>query len=217
MPIDPSPGAAAFPSDVFFTRSVKEIQGRRGSRASYERKAESGGFETHITQELADWLAQRDSFYLATANAEGQPYMQHRGGPPGFLRALDASTLAFADYRGNRQYITLGNLAENDRAMIFVMDYENRSRIKIWGRARVVENDPDLIASLMPVDYQAKPEQAILFTVEVWDANRPQHIPQKVDAAEVAPIILKLKDRIATLESELAKLRQTKSGAGSSD
>lgn len=192
------------PSDIFFTPSVKSVQSRRGSRAAYARKEQSGGFHTAITPELAAWLSARDSCYLATANAIGQPYIQHRGGPAGFIRVIDEHMLAFADYRGNRQYISSGNLAENDRAMLFFTDYETRSRIKIWGRARVVENDPELVAQLMPDGNKATVEQVIIFQVEVWDANCPKHIPQMVKASEVAPIIAELRQRVAELEARLA-------------
>ena len=139
-------------------------------------------FRDIVTPELAEFIARRDSFYLATASSDGQPYVQHRGGPRGFLRVLDEHTLGFADYRGNRQYITVGNLRENERAFIFLMDYEAQQRIKIWGRARVVVDDAALVARLMPPDYKAKPERAILFTVEAWDANCPLHIPKLVPA-----------------------------------
>ena len=118
------------------------------------------------------------SFYLATASADGQPYVQHRGGPPGFLRVVDERTLGFADFKGNRQYITTGNLAENGKAFIFIMDYAQRRRVKLWGRARVVEADAALLARLWPEGYEARPEQAILFEIEAWDTNCPQHIPQ---------------------------------------
>ena len=200
------------PSDIFFTPSVKAVQSRRGSRASYARRAATGGFHNVITAELADWLAERDSCYLASANTQGQPYIQHRGGPPGFIRVLDEHTLAFADYRGNRQYITLGNLAENDRAMMFVMDYASQSRIKIWGRACVVASNADLIANLMPQGYRAIAEQVIIFTVEVWDANCSKHIPQMVKRADVSPIIDNLRQRIADLETQLAQSREGQSG-----
>lgn len=190
-------------SDVAFTPSVKAQQERRGSRSAYRRMEEGGGWETTVTDELAAFLAERDSFYLATATAEGQPYIQHRGGPPGFLRPVDGQTLGFADFAGNRQYVSLGNLAENDRAFIFLMDYASRRRIKIWGRARVVEDDPELLASLVPDGVKARVERAILFTVTAWDVNCPQHIPQKIDARDVAPLVA----RIRELEAENAALR----------
>lgn len=198
------------PSELFFTPSVKAVQERRGSRSGYARMAASGAFQAEITDDLVDFLSDRDSIYLATVNGDGQPYIQHRGGPPGFLRVLDRRTIAWADYRGNRQYISIGNLAENPRAFIFAMDYEARTRVKIWGHARVVENDPDLNARLMPEGYDASPEQAFLFTVEVWDANCPQHIPRKVNIADVEPLVLKLKARIAELERELTEIKATR-------
>jgi uncharacterized protein len=195
-------------SDVAFTPSVKAIQERKGSRAAYARLEERGGFEDRVTPELAAFVAERDSFYLATANAQGQPYVQHRGGPRGFLRVLDERTLAFADFRGNRQYISQGNLAENDRAFLFLMDYARRRRIKIWGRARVVEDDPALLERLADPAYEGRPEQAIVFEIEAWNANCPQHIPQRFDAAQVATAVAALQARIAELEQENAALQE---------
>jgi predicted pyridoxine 5'-phosphate oxidase superfamily flavin-nucleotide-binding protein len=194
-------------SDIAFTPSVKAVQERKGSRAAYRRVEERGGWRTKITPDLVAFLAERDSAYLATASEGGQPYIQHRGGPKGFIRVIDEETLAFADFSGNRQYITTGNLAENDRAYLFLMDYARRRRVKIWGRARVVE-DAETIAKLMPADYPARPEQAIVFTVEAWDTNCPQHIPQKFDAADVAATVQKLQARIAELELENEELRR---------
>jgi len=194
-------------SDIAFSPAVKSVQKRRGSRAGYARLEAKGGWATAIDADLAGFIAGMRSFYLATASKEGQPYMQHRGGPPGFLRVLDEKTLAFADFSGNRQYITTGNLAENPKAMIFLMDYQNRQRVKLWGTARVIENDPELTASLFPEAYRARAEAAILFTVEAWDANCPQHIPQMLFAEDVAPTVDALKARIAALEAENARLR----------
>jgi uncharacterized protein len=194
-------------SDIAFSSSVKAVQERRGSRAAYARMEEKGGFATAIDQSLADFIESARSFYLATANKDGQPYIQHRGGPPGFLRVLDAKTLAFADFNGNRQYITTGNLEDNPRAMMFLMDYANRRRVKIWGTARVVENDPELIARLLPEGYRARAEAAILFNVEAWDVNCPQHIPQMLFAEDVAEMMRVLGERIERLESENARLR----------
>ena len=204
-------------SDVAFTPAVKAVQERRGSRKMYRRMEEHGGWETKVTPELAAFLAERDSAYFATANAAGQPYIQHRGGPKGFIHVLDEQTLAFADYVGNRQYISTGNLAENDRAFLFFMDYAHRRRVKIWGRARVVEDDSEFLARLMPKGYDAKPQQAIVFTVEAWDVNCPQHIPQKLDAADVAASVEKLQHRIAELEAENARLRASRTAAGAGE
>ena len=167
-------------SDIAFSPSVKAVQTRRGSRAGYAKMEEKGGFAIEIDETLAAFIAEQRSFYLATANAEGQPYIQHRGGPKGFLRVLDEKTLAFADFAGNRQYITTGNLADNPNAMIFLMDYANRRRVKIWGTARVVENDPELVAQLMPKDYRARAEAAIIFTVEAYRRELPAAHPADV-------------------------------------
>jgi len=194
-------------SDIAFTPSVKALQTARGSRQSYARIEQRGGFRTTITADLTDFLAGIDTAYLATATADGQPYAQHRGGPPGFIRVLDEHTLGFADFTGNRQYLTTGNLAENDKAFLFLMDYANRRRIKLWGRARVFADDQALIDRLMPPKYPARAEQAILFTVVAWDANCPQHIPRKLDAIEVANAIAKFEAQVAALESENAALR----------
>lgn len=201
-------------SDLAFTPSVKAVQSRRGSRSAYARLEARGGFETRITDDLGRFLADRDSAYLATASATGRPYVQHRGGPKGFIRVLDEHTLGWADFRGNRQYVSTGNLAENDRAFLFLMDYARRTRVKIWGRARVVEDDPALLAQLAPEGYDATPEQAVLFTVEAWDVNCHQHIPQKIDAADVDGALAKLRARVEELEGENARLRRTLEGGG---
>ena len=194
-------------SDIAFTPTVKALQAARGSRESYARIEQRGGFRTTITADLVDFLAGVDTAYLATATAEGQPYAQHRGGPRGFIQVLDGHTLGFADFTGNRQYLTTGNLAENDRAFLFLMDYASRRRIKLWGRARVVTDDRALVDRLMPADYPARPEQAILFTVAAWDVNCPQHIPRKLDATDVAVTIAKFETHIAVLEAENSALR----------
>jgi uncharacterized protein len=196
-------------SDIAFTSTIKALQTARGSRASYAKMEERGGFRTEITDELIEFLGGIDTAYLATTNAAGQPYAQHRGGPKGFIRVVGEHTLAFADYTGNKQYISTGNLAENDKAFLFLMDYAHRRRIKIWGRARVVGDDPALLEKIMPGDYRAKPEQAILFDIEAWDMNCPQHIPVKLDAADVAAAVSHLEARIAELEEENARLKGT--------
>jgi uncharacterized protein len=196
-----------YSSDVAFTPAVKAIQTRKGSREGYASVEQNGGWRTEVDEKLAGFLAETNSFFLATATAQGQPYIQHRGGPKGFVHVLDKTTLAFADYSGNRQFITQGNLSENPRAHIFVMDYAHRRRVKIWGEARVVEDDPALTRSLMPQGYKARPEQVILFKIEAWDTNCPQHIPQKFDAADVAQALAMRDGRIAELEAELAALK----------
>jgi predicted pyridoxine 5'-phosphate oxidase superfamily flavin-nucleotide-binding protein len=197
-------------SDIAFTPAVKAVQTRRGSRGAYAKREAAGGFQTEITPDLVEFLSAVDTAYLATANAEGQPYAQHRGGPRGFIRVVGQRTLGFADFRGNRQYVTTGNLSENDKAFLFLMDYAHRRRVKIWGRARVSE-DPEVIDALMPKGYRARPEQAILFDVEAWDVNCPQHIPQKIDAEDVARALESLQERIARLEEENAALKSAAS------
>ncbi|MGJ5042122.1 pyridoxamine 5'-phosphate oxidase family protein [Bradyrhizobium sp. HKCCYLRH1062] len=195
------------PGDVMFSPAAKAIQARKGSRESYAHVEQSRGFRHEVDADLAGRLAEATSFYLATASADGQPYIQHRGGPKGFLKVLDSHTLAFADFSGNRQYITQGNLSENPHAYIFIMDYAHRRRVKIWGTARVVEDDAALTATLMPRGYKARPEHVILFTISAWDTNCPQHIPQKFDAADVAEALAVRDARIAELEAELARLK----------
>ena len=193
-------------SDIAFTPSVKAIQERMGSRPQYAGMEERDGWSNTITQEFADFLSERDSFYLATANADGRPYIQHRGGPKGFLKVLDDQTLAFADFAGNRQYISLGNLAENKQAFLFLMDYATQSRIKIWGTAEVIEDDPDLLKQLTDSQYKGRPERVIRFHVQAWDANCRQHIPLKYSQDDVEAVVQPLRERLAKLEAENERL-----------
>ncbi len=198
--------ARTYPSDVVFTPTVKALQQARGSRQAYARMEEGRGWQTGITDEVRGFIEAQTTLFLATANLDGQPYMQHRGGPPGFLHVLDAHTLAFADFTGNRQFVSIGNLSENARSQLFLMDYAHRQRLKIWGEARV-ETDPALVERLMPAGYKARAEQAIVFTVKAWDANCSQHIPQLIPVEEVVPAIVERDRRIAELEEELALLK----------
>jgi hypothetical protein len=198
--------ARTYASDVAFTPAVKAIQARKGSREAYGR-VERRGWRTEVDENLGAFLAEANSFFFATASADGQPYIQHRGGPKGFLKVLDKQTLAFADYAGNQQYLTQGNLSENPKAYIFAMDYAHRRRVKIWGEARVVEDDEALTQSLMPRGYRARPEQVIMFKITAWDTNCPQHIPQKFDAGDVAAALAARDQRIAELEAEVAALK----------
>lgn len=195
------------PSDIAFTPSVKAQQERRGSRKAYARMEEGDGWSDTITADLAAFVASTRSFYLGTASADGQPYIQHRGGPAGFLHVLDEKTLAFADFSGNRQYITTGNLSENPRAYIFIMDYARRLRIKIWGNARVVEDDSELLSRLRPPQGNIRVERAIVFDVKAWDRNCPQHIPLLFSEEDVKAAVAPLHERIAKLEEELARLK----------
>jgi hypothetical protein len=196
----------SYASDVAFTPTVKAIQTRKGSRRGYAAMEQRGSWETHITPDLAAFVAAQTSVFFATANRDGQPYIQHRGGPAGFLRVLDERTIGFVDFAGNRQYITQGNLADNPRAFLFLIDYAHRRRIKIWGEARVVEGDVALTAKLMPDGYKARPEQVILFMIAAWDSNCPQHIPQRFDAADVSAALAERDERIAALEAEVRSL-----------
>ena len=199
----------SYASDIAFTPAVKAIQQRKGSRPSYARMEESGSWETRISPDLKAFVEDQTSVLLASANLEGQPYIQHRGGPPGFLKVLDEQTIAFVDFVGNRQYITLGNLAENPKAHLFLIDYVNRRRVKLWGEARVIEGDSELTARLMPKGYKARASQVIVFKVHAWDANCPQHIPRRLEASDVAAALAERDERIAELETQLQALRAT--------
>jgi uncharacterized protein len=211
MPAAQAQGQTEVHSHYAFTPTVKAIQTRKGSRTSYQRM-EDRPWNTTVTPEFAAFVAAQTSFFMATATADGQPYIQHRGGPPGFLHVLDDKTLAFADFAGNRQYLTQGNLAENAKAHLFLIDYVNRQRIKIWGTAKVVENDPELLGKLMPQGYKARGEQVIVFTITAWDSNCPQHIPRKLDLADVVAVVAERDKRITELEAEVARLKA--GGAG---
>src|ERR1044071_3331164 len=188
-------------SDLVFPPAVRRAQAERGTAQAYARKIEQG-FPDTVTPELAAFIAEQDTAFLATTSADGQPYIQHRGGPKGFIKVVDERTLGFADYRGNRQYITLGNLSENDRAYLFLIDFSRRQRIKLWGRARAVENDDALVQTLFDQGYKAKPERVILFTIEAWDANCSQHITARLTAEEVESLFGTVQERIAALHAE---------------
>ena len=175
-------------SDIAFTPAVKAQQVRLGSRLAYEKMEGRGGWSDRVTPELARFIGERDSFYLGTAGADGQPYIQHRGGPKGFLKVVDDQTLAFADFSGNAQYISIGNLMENDKAFIFLMDYPNRKRIKIWGTARYVEDDAALLDELVDPDYGAQPQRAVVFNVSAWDLNCPQHITPRYTVEDLSTV-----------------------------
>jgi len=193
-------------SFLVFTPAAQAAQAERGSAKAYERRI-AEGFPDKVTAELAVFIAEQDTVFLATASAEGAPYIQHRGGPKGFIKVLDEQTLGFADYRGNRQYITLANLSENDRAYLFLLDPARRQRIKLWGRARAVENDPALVERLFDKGYKARPERAILFTIEAWDVNCSAHIVTRFTEAEIEQALATVKAKIAELEAENARLR----------
>ena len=193
-------------SALVFTPAVQQAQAERGSARAYAQRVEEG-FPDRVTPELAAFIAEQDTAFLATATKDGAPYIQHRGGPKGFIKVIDDKTLGFADYRGNRQYITLANLSENDRAYLFLLDPARRQRIKLWGHARVVENDAALVEKLFDAGYKAKPERAILFTVDAWDVNCSQHIVTRFTETEIAEAMGGVSRKIAELEAENARLR----------
>jgi len=201
------------PSDIAFTPTVKAIQEREGSRRAYARMETGAGWETKITPDLAAFIGEQTSVFLGTANAAGQPYIQHRGGPAGFLHVLDEKTIGFTDVRGNRQYITIGNLAENPKTHLFLIDYAHGQRVKIWGEGRTVEDDAALLAALMPENQKSHGERVVLITVTAWDANCPRHIPQRFEAADVGRTLEERDRRIGELEREVARLNAMKSGA----
>lgn len=193
-------------ASIVFTPAVQAAQAERGSGRAYAQRVEEG-FPDRVTPELAAFIAEIDTAFLGTATKDGAPYIQHRGGPKGFIKVVDDRTLGFADYRGNRQYITLANLSENDRAYLFLLDPARRQRIKIWGHARVVENDAALVEKLFDADYKAKPERVILFTIDAWDVNCPQHIVTRFTEAEIAEAMGGVTRKIAELEAENARLK----------
>lgn len=195
-----------FASDLAFTPAVKAVQARKGTRMAYAKMEQNGSWETTITPALADFISEQISVLFGTANSAGQPYIQHRGGPPGFLHVIDSKTIAFAEFRGNGQFISLGNLTENAKAILFLIDYAQRRRVKIWGDAHVVENDHTLLTKLMPKNYKAQSNYVTLFRVQAWDANCPQHIPQRFDKADITRLMEQRDRRIAELEKEVARL-----------
>jgi predicted pyridoxine 5'-phosphate oxidase superfamily flavin-nucleotide-binding protein len=193
-------------TEIVFTPAAQRAMAARGSADRYAKKIASG-FPDSVTPDLRGFIAELDTAFLSTVSADGAPYIQHRGGPKGFIKVLDDRTLGFADYAGNRQYITISNLEGNDRAYLFLLDFANRRRVKVWGRARVVENDPALMEKLVDPGYRARPERAILFTIEAWDVNCSQHITARYSEDEVAAAVSGLRERIAALEAENAELR----------
>jgi predicted pyridoxine 5'-phosphate oxidase superfamily flavin-nucleotide-binding protein len=191
---------------IVLTPAAQREQEKRGSAKGYARKIEAG-YPDRVTPDLAGFLAELDTAFLATTSAEGAPYIQHRGGPKGFIKVIDDKTLGFADFAGNRQFITISNLAGNDRAYLFLLDFASRQRVKVWGRARVVENDQELMERLVDPSYRARPERAILFTIEAWDTNCSQHITERFTQGEVALAVAGLRERIGALEAENARLQ----------
>lgn len=202
-------------ASIVFSPSARAQQERHGSRVGYAKMEQTRGFADSITPDLAAFIAERDSMYLGTVSADGWPYIQHRGGAKGFIKVVDDRTLAFADFAGNRQYISMGNLDDNDRAFMFLMDYPTRRRIKVWGRAKFVEDDAALLAQLTDADYAGRVERALVFTVEAWDVNCKQHIQPRFDESQVAEVVEPLRDRIAELEAQLASY-ETGNGAACS-
>jgi predicted pyridoxine 5'-phosphate oxidase superfamily flavin-nucleotide-binding protein len=197
--------------DIVFTAAAQRAQAERGSATAYAQRKDEG-FPDRVTPELAAFIAEQDTAFLGTASADGSPYIQHRGGPKGFIKVLDEKTLGFADYRGNRQYITVGNLSENDRAFLFLIDFSRRQRIKLWGRARIVEDDDALLEKLFDPGYKARPERVVLFTIEAWNANCSQHIIARLSEGEIEQLFASVQEQIAALQAENARLRAALTG-----
>ncbi|MBV9259803.1 MAG: pyridoxamine 5'-phosphate oxidase family protein [Pseudolabrys sp.] len=193
-------------SEIVFTPAARAAQAERGSAHSYDKRV-AEGFPDRVTPELTAFIAEQDTAFLATATKDGAPYIQHRGGPKGFIKIVNDRTLGFADYRGNRQYITLANLSENDRAYLFLLDPGRRQRIKLWGRARVVGDDAALVEKLFDEGYKARPERAILFTIEAWDVNCSQHIVTRFTESEIERALQPVRDKLIALEAENGTLR----------
>jgi uncharacterized protein len=205
-------------ADIAFTPSVKAAQQREGSRAGYARsfEGEAEVFNDRLGEDEADFIAAQRSFYMATVSETGWPYLQHRGGPRGFLKVLDDRTLAFADFAGNRQLISVGNLAGNDRVALFLMDYANRTRLKVLGRLAVQDLAPDdaLAPTLVDAGYRARAQRVMRITVEAFDWNCPQHIPMRIDAEDVQRALDERDARIASLEQQLAQRAAAPSTTG---
>jgi hypothetical protein len=195
--------------DVAFSPSVKAVQSRLGSRELYAKQEQRSPWSDQITPELSAFIAEQDSFFFGTASAQGQPYIQHRGGPPGFLKVRNERQLGFADFAGNRQYISMGNLAENPLAILFLVDFEHARRVKIWGMARAVENDRELLEELVVPGGKGKAERAIVFEVSAWDINCPQHIPRRIAIERVQAALEERDMQIAALEDQIRRLRES--------
>jgi predicted pyridoxine 5'-phosphate oxidase superfamily flavin-nucleotide-binding protein len=196
-------------ADIAFTPTVKQLQDRHGSRSAYARGEQIPEPYNHeLSADETRFIEARDSFYMATVGETGWPYIQHRGGPAGFVRVLDAHTLGFADFRGNRQYISVGNLQTDDRVSMFFMDYPRKTRLKLLGRARAVDpEDTDLLNRLSVPGYAARVERGLLVTVEGFDWNCPQHITERFTIEEVRTLSAPLLKRIADLEAQLKSSR----------
>ncbi|MBY0531247.1 MAG: pyridoxamine 5'-phosphate oxidase family protein [Xanthobacteraceae bacterium] len=199
-------------SDVVFPPAARRAQEQRGSAKAYAGRVEEG-FPDTITPDLAQFIERMDTAFLGTVTENGAPYIQHRGGPRGFIKIVDEQTLGFADYRGNRQYITISNIENNDRAFLFLFEPATRSRIKLWGRLKAVEGDAALIGKLFDQGYKAKPERVLLFTIEAWDVNCSQHITERFTKEEIASAVSQIQQKIVALETENAQLRKALSEA----
>ncbi len=193
--------------EIAFTPAVQAVQARLGSRRAYAAQAKGPDVNDRLGEDEAAFVASRDSFYLSSHGETGWPYVQHRGGPPGFLKVLDERTIGFADFRGNRQYVSVGNVAGDDRVCLFLMDYPNRARLKILGRARITE-DADEVGRLLVPDYRAVVERGWIIEVAAFDWNCSQHITRRFSALDVMQVVTPLQARIAELEAELAALRE---------
>ena len=200
---------------IAFTPSVKQAQGLYGSRRMNQRLEEADDAQDRLSEVETRFISERDGFYQATVGESGWPYVQFRGGPEGFLQVLDPKTIGFADFRGNVQYLSVGNLGADERVAMILMDYPNRRRLKIWGRARVIHerDDSELLRRLVVPGYPARVERGIVIAVEAFDWNCPQHITPRFTLAQVEASTAPLRERIAELEAQLAKIRPDANGA----
>jgi predicted pyridoxine 5'-phosphate oxidase superfamily flavin-nucleotide-binding protein len=196
-------------ADIAFTGAVKAVQEQYRSRPQNERLQQAGAPHDALGDAEAAFIAERDSFYMATVSETGWPYVQHRGGPPGFLKVLGPKQLAFADFRGNTQLISAGNAAGNDRVSLILMDYRHRQRLKLLGRIRFEDassENAEIVKAVQPADYRARVERLGMIEVEAFDWNCPQHITPRFTEAEVRSAVQPLRERIAELEAKLASL-----------
>ena len=193
-------------AELAFTPNVQAVQSAQGSRRAYERFEHGEDHHDTLGPQEASFIGTRDSFYMATVSETGWPYIQHRGGPRGFLKVLDERTIGFADFRGNRQYISVGNLKSDDRIALFLMDYANKARLKILGRARIADaTDEEILKRLVIPEYRAPVERGMLIRVEAFDWNCPQHITQRFTLTEVQAAVGPLRTRIEELEDAIQK------------
>ncbi len=198
-------------AELAFTPSVRAVQKSMGSSKYYDKIGKGEPYNNELGPDETDFIALRDTFYMASVSETGWPYVQHRGGPPGFIKVLDATTLGFADYRGNRQYVSVGNVLKDDRVALILVDYPSRTRLKLLGHARIVSPDEtDLLATLDVPAYGARVERGFMIKIAAFDWNCPQHITPRFTQAEIESVMGNLKERLADLEAQLQECRSNR-------